>query len=166
MDQHICVHGGTPSPHASHLLRTPPHVLCAHQEAACLRGLPAGCCHSYGPRREAWRMRGQGPWDPGAPSHQKEASVGVPGAVVHKDSGLPALRISGNWLPEPPGWWPRTHAPCGRVPPPTLLLGSASQPHCSGTQRSESGSRGSDGRGRSMPVVIYGNLCWKHSNLK
>lgn len=51
--------------------------------------------------------------------------------LVHKDSGLPALRISGNWLPEPPGWWPRTHAPRGRVLPPTLSLGSAPQPHCS-----------------------------------
>ena len=67
-----------PQPHASHLLRTPPHVLCAHQEAAYLRGLPAGCCHSYGPRREAWRMRGQGPWDPGAPQPPEGGFCGCP----------------------------------------------------------------------------------------
>lgn len=89
---------------------------------------------------------------------------------VHKDLGLPALRISGNGSQSRQaggrGHTPLVamycHPPSRWVLPPTALLCAWG----SGTKRSESGSQGSDGRGRSMPVVIYGNLCWKHSNLK
>lgn len=131
MDQHVCVHGGDPSPHASHLLRTPPHVQYARQGAACLRGLPAGCCRSHGRRREAWRMRGQSPWDPGAPQPPEEPSVGAPEAAGAQGLAAACSQNLRERLPEPPGWWPRTHAPHGHVLPPTLSLGSAPQPHCS-----------------------------------
>lgn len=99
--------------------------------SSLFEGLPAGCCRSHGPRREAWRMRGQSPWDPGAPQPPEEPSVGVPEATGAQGLGAACSQNLRERLPEPPGWWPRTHAPRGHVLPPTLSLGSAPQPHCS-----------------------------------